>query len=248
AKSQYATRLGVRRLGQGRRKLGALEHGVVSRRFGSGPAEAGGEAGRKLLLARRRKLERGAIHAVAQAGRLGPIGEDVAEMGLAGGATHLGATHQPRAVVMLPHRLGIRRRGEARPARAGVEFRVGGEQRRATAHATIAPGPLLVPIRAGERALGTVLAGDMILLGRELLAPFSLALRHFRRALRVGHDFSIGPVLCRRHGWVCLRRQVIPGQSRLITGPLRGAKGWAGIYRKPARLYRTGRGLYLRRS
>ena len=52
-------------------------------------------AARSLLLV---ELERRAVHAIALAGRLRPVGKDVAEMAAALGAMHLGARHQEAAI------------------------------------------------------------------------------------------------------------------------------------------------------
>src|SRR6202011_4762650 len=107
------------------------------------PEEDSG-ADRRLFVrfAGRGKVERGAVHAIAQPGRLRPVGEDVAEMGLARRAADLGAAREPRAVVVLAHRLAVNRRIEARPAGAGLELRVRGEQRRPAAHAAVIPRAL----------------------------------------------------------------------------------------------------------
>src|SRR6202011_4389632 len=125
-------------------------------------------------------------------------------------AATLGAAREPRAVVVLAHRLAVDRCGEARPAGAGIELRVRGEQRRPAANAAVIPRALLVPRGTGERALGAVLAGHVILLGRELGAPFGLALGHLPLRPRVGHDQPLDLVLCRAircfaHTWVGAR-------------------------------------------
>src|SRR3982075_3587129 len=135
-----------------------------------------------LLVGFRREGERGAVHAITQPGRPGSIREDVAEMGVAGGAKHLGAAREPRAVLVLIPRIPGERRPEARPTRSGIEFRLGGEQRRAAAHAGIGAGMLFVPIGPGEGPLGAVLARDVILLRREQPAPFGLGFFDFRSA------------------------------------------------------------------
>ena len=63
-----------------------------------------------------------AVHAVALAGRLRPVGKDVAEMGIAVRAADFGAPHEPRAVVVLARPRPAHRRIEARPAGAGIEL------------------------------------------------------------------------------------------------------------------------------
>src|SRR5690606_11074850 len=57
-----------------------------------------------------------AVHAVAQAGRLWPILENMAEMRFAIGATDLRPPHPPGIVAMLADRAGFDRLIEARPA------------------------------------------------------------------------------------------------------------------------------------
>src|SRR4029077_12260123 len=102
-----------------------LEHGRIDSRNAAAPAgpEENWGAGWTLLLrfAGRGKLERGAVHAIAQPGRPRPVGEDMAEVRLARRAADLGAAAEPRPVVMLAHRLAVNRRIEARPAGAGIE-------------------------------------------------------------------------------------------------------------------------------
>src|SRR5262245_43774877 len=61
--------------------------------------------------------EGGAVDAVAQTRAVArPVREDVAEVGLAAGATHLGAVHEMRAVVVLADGAAGGRLVKARPA------------------------------------------------------------------------------------------------------------------------------------
>src|SRR5216683_931556 len=123
------------------------------------------------------EVERYAVHAIAQPGRLRPVLEDMAEMPAAPAAMHLGAGHEEAAVgVGLDHIL--ERRREARPAGAAVELGGGVEQGLAAAGAVIDPGAVLLVERARAGALGAVLAQYPILLGREAPAPFLVAQRH----------------------------------------------------------------------
>src|ERR1700730_8964342 len=114
---------------------------------------------------------------------------------------------------MLGHCRAVHRRGEARPASTGVELRVRGEERRPATNAAVASRALFIPIGTGERAFGAVLAGDVVLLGRELGAPLGLALRHLGLGLRIGHDQP----LCWRfpHTWARIRE----GTSRTPLKP-----------------------------
>lgn len=72
---------------------------------------------------------------------------------------------------MFTDRLFIEGRVKARPAGSGLELCIGFEKRLAAAHAIKQPRAFLILMGAGESAFRAVLAGDVILLGRQLLAP-----------------------------------------------------------------------------
>src|ERR1700691_1010305 len=76
----------------------------------------------------RMKLQRKAVHAVTQAGRLRPIVEDVAEMAAAAAAVNFGAQHPEGAVFGLADGV-LERLVETRPASAALIFGLRGEQR-----------------------------------------------------------------------------------------------------------------------
>ena len=82
----------------------------------------------------RMKQQRKAVHAVAQAGRLRPIVEDVAEMAAAAAAMNFGAQHPEGAVFGLADGV-LERLVEARPAGAALKFGLRGEQRQVAAGA-----------------------------------------------------------------------------------------------------------------
>src|SRR6185312_6733903 len=105
------------------------------------------------VLLRRLELHRYAVHAVAQAGGLGAVGEDVAEVAAAAGAADLGAVHEEAAVGLGGDVRRVDRREEARPAGAGVELGVRGEERQAAGGAD--EDAFLVDLveRAGEGPL-----------------------------------------------------------------------------------------------
>jgi hypothetical protein len=65
---------------------------------------------------------------------------------------------------------------ETRPARAGIEFGVGGEQREVATDTRVNAGFFVVVKSATERRLGPFSARDLILLGRQLLLPFAIGL------------------------------------------------------------------------
>src|SRR4051794_36265626 len=68
------------------------------------------------------------------------------------------------------------RREEARPSRSRIELGLGAEQRLAAAHAAVEAVIPGVPVRTGEGAFGAVLARHVILLRRQLAAPFGIRL------------------------------------------------------------------------
>src|SRR4051794_16749830 len=119
--------------------------------------------------------QREAVHAVAQAGGLRAIIEDVAEMAAAAAAVDLGAQHAESAVLGLADRV-VERLVEARPAGATLEFGLGRKQRQVAAGAGEDALAMLLQQRAGARPLGAVLAQDVVLHWRQLRAPLRIAL------------------------------------------------------------------------
>src|ERR1017187_2429707 len=134
-------------------------------------------AGRKWRSGRRRrgrmKYQRKAVHAVAQAGWLWPIVEDVTEMAAASAAMNFGPQHPKGAVFGLADGV-LERLIKARPAGAALEFRLRGEQRQVATGAGEDALAMLLEQRARPRALGALLAQDLILLRRQLRAPFRI--------------------------------------------------------------------------
>src|SRR5438105_463874 len=131
------------------------------------------------------EIERDAVQAIAQPGRLRPVLENMAEMPAAAAAMHLGAGHEEAAVGVGLHPV-LERRREARPAGAAVELGAGIEQRLAAAGAVIDPGAVLLVERARPGALGTVLAQHPVLLGRQAPAPLLVAQRYLECLARLG--------------------------------------------------------------
>ena len=119
--------------------------------------------------------------------------EHVAEVAAAAGAHDLGADHEVRAVLAGLDGLAEHGVGEARPAGARVELRVGAEQLVAAAGAAVDAVALLVDVLAGERGLGGGVAQDLVLVGVELLAPLLVGLRDLLGLLHVS------PVAGSRH-------------------------------------------------
>ena len=122
------------------------------------------------------EVQRAGVDAVAQAGRVRAVVEDVAEVAAAALADDLGAAHEEAVVGPGLDRVVVHRVEEARPAGAGVELGVGAEQLCAAAATAVDAVLLVVPVGAGERALGALLAEDLVLLGRELRPPLRLGL------------------------------------------------------------------------
>src|SRR6478609_1078355 len=100
-----------------------------------------------------REIHRDAVHAVAQAGRLRAVVEDVAEMAAATAAMHFGAHGAEREVRARRDGL-VERRPEARPAGMAVEFRARRKQVEPAAGAGKAPRAMLVVERTRVRAFG----------------------------------------------------------------------------------------------
>src|ERR1022692_1448922 len=120
------------------------------------------------------ELERGRVHAIALPGRLRTVVEDVAEMRVAGRAQDFGTARQKAVVGLGADRFGAGGRVKARPSATGVELGFGIEEQGAAARAAIAAGLLVVPVLAAEGRLGTFLAGDPVLLGRQHGFPFGV--------------------------------------------------------------------------
>src|SRR4051812_31229168 len=100
----------------------------------------------------------------------------MAQVPAASRAHDFGAHHEVRAVLAGLDGLAEHRVGEARPAGAGLELRVGAEQRVAAAGAAVDAVALLVDVLALPRALRGGVAQDVVLVGVELLAPLLVGL------------------------------------------------------------------------
>src|SRR3954467_9536330 len=140
------------------------------------------------------ELQGRGIDAVTQARRPRAVGEDMAEMAAALGAQHLGTDHAVADVPLLVDMALDGGLGEAGPAAAGIELRVGLEQHIAAAGAGIGAGAVVLLIFAGEGTLGRLLAQHCVLHRRQLAAPLLFALddlvvRGFR--LGVGHGSPV---------------------------------------------------------
>src|SRR4051794_40620567 len=123
------------------------------------------------------KIERHAVHAVALAGRLRTVVENVAEMAAAAAAMNFGARHEKTAVGVGFDRL-VERRRKARPSGATVELGVRREKRLTATGAVIDPGAVLLIEGARSGTFGAVLPQHPVLRRRELTPPLLLAERN----------------------------------------------------------------------
>src|SRR5262245_51160281 len=97
-------------------------------------------------------------------------------MAAAAAAMHLGADHAVAAVDRVLDRARLRI-VEARPAGAALELLLRLEQHLIATGTGECAGALLEIERAASRPFGAVLAHDVVLLGREQLAPLGIAMR-----------------------------------------------------------------------
>ena len=84
-----------------------------------------------------------------------------------------------RTVDLFNYLVRIERGKVAGPAAAGVEFRVGGEQRCVTADAMVDAVLVVIPVFAGEGPFGRCVPGYLVLDGVELVAPFGFGFLDF---------------------------------------------------------------------
>ncbi len=163
---------------------------------------------------RRRRLEgqRDAVHAVAQAGRLRPVLEHMAEMAAAAAAMHLGARDQQRAVGRRADRVRqrLKKLGQPVPLSNLVSDENSGRSQ---------PAQAKVPLRFSAlsglviRPLGAMLAQHLVCCGREQAPPFVVALDDLERSRRprcrrASTTAPPAPRRCRRrsarHGGSCV--------------------------------------------
>ena len=112
------------------------------------------------------------IDAIAQAGGRRAILKHVALVGAAQRAFNLHPVH-PAAVVWLAHDIFPGHRlEEAGPPGAGIEFGLRRKQRQSATNTTINTRLMLIIKSAAEGRLRALGAGDVILFGRQLFAPF----------------------------------------------------------------------------
>jgi hypothetical protein len=123
------------------------------------------------------EIEGHTIHAVALAGGLRTIVEDVAEMATAAAAMHLGSGRKEAAVGFGFDCL-IKRRPEAGPTRPAVEFGIRSEQRLTATGTMVNPRAVLFVERARPGAFGPVLPQYPVLRWCQFMPPLLLAQRN----------------------------------------------------------------------
>src|SRR5690606_26681782 len=116
---------------------------------------------------------RHAIHAVAQAGRLWAVVEDMAEVPATATTVHLRARCEEAAVLTRADRI-IQGLPEARPSGAAVVLRLRRVYGQVAAGAVVGAGRVILVQRTRESVLRAVLAQHIELLRREQLLPFFL--------------------------------------------------------------------------
>src|ERR1700752_3261469 len=124
---------------------------------------------------RRFEDEAKSVDAIAQSCWLRAVIKDMAEMAAAAAAMHLNPSHAVGTVLGAAQRI-VERLPEARPAGAAVEFGIGREQRQVATGAGKGALAMLFQKRARPRPFGAVLAQNLVLLRRQLRAPFGVGL------------------------------------------------------------------------
>ena len=145
------------------------------------------------------------------------IVENMADVGIAQGAADLHAFHQHAGIVQLANILFGQRSGEAGPARSGIEFGFGAEQRRRTTDAAEQARLVHLIIGAGVRRIGAGAARDVELRIRQRLFPFGIGANH---ALFANHTGLISALVELRNIDIAGGRVVIDPPDGLFPGGL----------------------------
>lgn len=132
-------------------------------------------------LFRRMKIKREPVHAIAFARRGRPIGEDVAQMPLAGSTMNFRADHAMPRIPRGFHR-AFNRCKKGRPATTAFIFGVRYKKRLTAPGAMIHARPFFIIQRAGTGAFRAMLTQNTLLIWRQGLAG---AAAHWRAAFRL---------------------------------------------------------------
>src|SRR5436190_3674022 len=123
--------------------------------------------------------QRGGVEAVAQSSWARAVLEDMAEMAIAARAENFDACHAMGVIGVVDDVFRRDRFEKAGPTGAGIELGISGKQWQSATDAGINTGLFVIVEDATEGRLGTFAAGDLILFGGQLLAPFGVALYDF---------------------------------------------------------------------
>src|SRR5487761_2056331 len=123
------------------------------------------------------ELERGGVHAIAEAGGLGAVVEDVAQVAATAGAEDFGAGDAGRVIGTLDDAAGLDGRPEAGPAGARFEFRRGTKQRVPAGRTDINSLLVIIQQSAGEGRFRAGVAQDVVSGRGEKGAPFGVRFR-----------------------------------------------------------------------
>ena len=126
-------------------------------------------------------LKGNGVHTVAEAARLRAVGENVAEMRLAGVADGFDAFQKGGPVEVIGDDVRFDGLGEGRPASMGLEFLAGIEEKGFAADASVESGLKQAAHFGAESTFCAGQAGDLVLGTGQLFAPF-----------RVGFDDFVG--------------------------------------------------------
>lgn len=132
------------------------------------------------LLCIRFQADRNGVDAVPQVGGRGAVREDMPEVGATGTAPHLRPDHAVGSIPDFLHGVpadGFKITG---PTTAGMEFRIGTEQRTVTADAVIDSGLLGVGVFSCKRRLGAALHTDVKLIRGQPGCPIGAAFSGIR--------------------------------------------------------------------
>jgi hypothetical protein len=137
------------------------------------------EKPRRVLLFLLVQFQSGGVDAVALAGGIRAVVENVAEVGVAAAALHLGTRHPVARVGFGLDRFLAGGSIETGPAGAGVIFRVGSKKRLAAANALVGAGRFGVRVLTSEGGLSSFLPGHIVLIRREFFLPVVFVLGDF---------------------------------------------------------------------
>lgn len=165
----------------------------------------------RLLLCRRPgrlKFQGSRVDAVTQPRWFRAIGKDMAKVSAAVATKDFDSLHHEAVILIGANVRLLDRSIETRPTGAGVEFRIGAEQRRSTADAPVEARRLGMPVLSGKGPLRPLLSSDLELLRRQDGLPLGF---------RFGKRF-LGWIRSVRHGGSCPRKENCQDKQHLWCG------------------------------